>query len=187
MGTLGGFGGLFRPDFNGMKDPILVSGTDGVGTKLKLAFLMDKHDTVGIDCVAMCVNDIACCGAQPLFFLDYVAVGKNHPEDRTDGFRYRRRGCRQAGCALIGGETAEMPGFYPENEYDMAGFSVGMVDKGKNDRRHRHPRPATRWSVLPPPAYTPTVILWSVRRSASTRSRSAATSTSSARPSAKSC
>lgn len=131
MGTLGGFGGLFRPDFNGMKDPILVSGTDGVGTKLKLAFLMDKHDTVGIDCVAMCVNDIACCGAQPLFFLDYVAVGKNHPEKIAQMVSGIAEGCRQAGCALIGGETAEMPGFYPENEYDMAGFSVGMVDKEK--------------------------------------------------------
>lgn len=131
MGTLGGFGGLFRPEFNGMKDPILVSGTDGVGTKLKLAFLMDKHDTVGIDCVAMCVNDIACCGAQPLFFLDYVAVGKNHPEKIAQMVSGIAEGCRQAGCALIGGETAEMPGFYPENEYDMAGFSVGMVDKEK--------------------------------------------------------
>lgn len=130
MGTLGGFGGLFRPDFNGMKDPILVSGTDGVGTKLKLAFLMDKHDTVGIDCVAMCVNDIACCGAQPLFFLDYVAVGKNHPEKIAQMVSGIAEGCRQAGCALIGGETAEMPGFYPENEYDMAGFSVA-VDKEK--------------------------------------------------------
>lgn len=131
MGTLGGFGGLFRPEFKGMKDPILVSGTDGVGTKLKLAFLMDKHDTVGIDCVAMCVNDIACCGAQPLFFLDYVAVGKNHPEKIAQMVSGIAEGCRQAGCALIGGETAEMPGFYPENEYDMAGFSVGMVDKEK--------------------------------------------------------
>ena len=131
MGTLGGFGGLFRPDFKGMADPILVSGTDGVGTKLKLAFLMDKHDTVGIDCVAMCVNDIACCGAQPLFFLDYIAVGKNHPAKIAQMVSGIAEGCRQAGCALIGGETAEMPGFYPEDEYDMAGFSVGMVDKEK--------------------------------------------------------
>lgn len=131
MGTLGGFGGLFRPDFKGMEDPILVSGTDGVGTKLKLAFLMNKHDTVGIDCVAMCVNDIACCGAQPLFFLDYIAVGKNHPEKVASMVAGIAEGCRQAGCALIGGETAEMPGFYPEDEYDMAGFSVGIVDKAK--------------------------------------------------------
>ena len=131
MGTLGGFGGLFRPEFKGMKDPILVSGTDGVGTKLKLAFLMDKHDTVGIDCVAMCVNDIACCGAQPLFFLDYVAVGKNHPEKIAQMVSGIAEGCRQAGCALIGGETAEMPGFYPVDEYDVAGFAVGLVDKKK--------------------------------------------------------
>lgn len=131
IGSLGGFGGLFRPEFSGMADPILVSGTDGVGTKLKLAFLMDKHDTVGIDCVAMCVNDIACCGAQPLFFLDYIAVGKNHPAKIAAMVSGIAEGCRQAGCALIGGETAEMPGFYPNDEYDMAGFSVGIVDKAK--------------------------------------------------------
>lgn len=131
MGTLGGFGGLFRPDFKGMADPVLVSGTDGVGTKLKLAFLLDKHDTVGIDCVAMCVNDIACCGAQPLFFLDYIAVGKNHPAKIAQMVSGIAEGCRQAGCALIGGETAEMPGFYPIDEYDLAGFSVGVVDKDK--------------------------------------------------------
>lgn len=129
IGSLGGFGGLFRPEFAGMKDPILVSGTDGVGTKLKLAFLMNKHDTIGIDCVAMCVNDIACCGAKPLFFLDYIAVGKNHPEKIASMVTGLAEGCRQAGCALIGGETAEMPGFYPDEEYDMAGFTVGMVDK----------------------------------------------------------
>ena len=129
MGTLGGFGGLFAPDVAGMKKPILVSGTDGVGTKLKIAFLMDKHDTVGIDCVAMCVNDIACAGARPLFFLDYLAVGRNVPERIEAIVSGVTEGCSQAGCALVGGETAEMPGFYPENEYDLAGFSVGLVDQ----------------------------------------------------------
>ena len=128
IGSLGGFGGLFAPDIKGMEEPVLVSGTDGVGTKLKLAFLMDKHDTIGIDAVAMCVNDIACCGAQPLLFLDYIAVGKNIPARVASIVSGIAEGCRQAGCALIGGETAEMPGFYPENEYDVAGFSVGMVD-----------------------------------------------------------
>ena len=131
MGTLGGFGGMFAPDLNGMKKPVLVSGTDGVGTKLKLAFLMDKHDTVGIDCVAMCVNDIICGGAMPLFFLDYIACGKNDPARIADIVTGITEGCRQAGCALVGGETAEMPGFYPEDEYDLAGFSVGMVDEEK--------------------------------------------------------
>ena len=131
MGSLGGFGGLFAPNFAGMEKPILVSGTDGVGTKLKLAFLLDKHDTIGIDAVAMCVNDIVCCGAQPLFFLDYIAVGKNVPEKVANIVLGIAEGCRQAGCALIGGETAEMPGFYPVDEYDVAGFSVGMVDEPK--------------------------------------------------------
>ena len=131
MGTLGGFGGMFAPDLNGMKKPVLVSGTDGVGTKLKLAFLMDKHDTVGIDCVAMCVNDIICGGAMPLFFLDYIACGKNDPARIADIVTGITEGCRQAGCALVGGETAEMPGFYPADEYDLAGFSVGMVDEEK--------------------------------------------------------
>ena len=130
MGTLGGFGGLFAPNVAGMKKPILVSGTDGVGTKLKLAFLMDKHDTVGIDCVAMCVNDIVCCGAAPLFFLDYLAVGKNVPQRIEAIVAGVTEGCRRAGCALVGGETAEMPGFYPPEEYDLAGFSVGLVDEG---------------------------------------------------------
>lgn len=131
MGTLGGFGGMFAPDVSGMKKPVLVSGTDGVGTKLKLAFLMNKHDTVGIDCVAMCVNDIICGGAMPLFFLDYIACGKNDPARIADIVTGITEGCRQAGCALVGGETAEMPGFYPVDEYDLAGFSVGMVDEEK--------------------------------------------------------
>ena len=128
---IGGFGGLFELDMKGIQRPVLVSGTDGVGTKLKLAFLMDKHDTVGIDCVAMCVNDIVCCGAKPQFFLDYVAVGKNVPERVAQIVGGVAEGCVQAGCALIGGETAEMPGFYPEDEYDLAGFVVGAVDKSR--------------------------------------------------------
>ena len=128
---IGGFGGLFQPDLTGMKEPVLVSGTDGVGTKLKLAFMMDKHDTVGIDCVAMCANDVACAGAKPLFFLDYIAVGKNVPERVEQIVAGVAEGCVQAGCALIGGETAEMPGFYPKEEYDLAGFCVGMADKAK--------------------------------------------------------
>ncbi|MGM9586879.1 MAG: phosphoribosylformylglycinamidine cyclo-ligase [Candidatus Limivicinus sp.] len=128
---VGGFGGLFELDVTGMEKPVLVSGTDGVGTKLKLAFLMDKHDTVGIDCVAMCVNDIICCGAKPLFFLDYIACGKNEPERIAQIVAGVAEGCVQSGAALIGGETAEMPGFYPVDEYDLAGFSVGVVDKCK--------------------------------------------------------
>ncbi len=128
MTELGGFGGLFELG-QGYENPVLVSGTDGVGTKLKLAFLQDKHDTVGQDCVAMCVNDIVCSGAKPLFFLDYIALGKNVPEKVADIVKGVADGCVQAGCALVGGETAEMPGFYPEDEYDVAGFSVGVVDK----------------------------------------------------------
>ena len=131
MSDIGGFGGLFEMDLTGMTKPVLVSGTDGVGTKLKLAFLMDKHDTVGIDCVAMCVNDIICCGAEPLFFLGYIAVGKNFPEKVASIVSGVAEGCVQSGAALIGGETAEMPGFYPEDEYDLAGFAVGVVDKDK--------------------------------------------------------
>ena len=128
---VGGFGGLFELDTTGIEKPVLVSGTDGVGTKLKLAFLMDKHDTVGIDCVAMCVNDIICCGAKPLFFLDYIACGKNVPEKIASIVSGVAEGCVQSGAALIGGETAEMPGFYPVDEYDLAGFSVGVVDKSR--------------------------------------------------------
>lgn len=128
---IGGFGGLFRPNFVGMQDPILVSGTDGVGTKLKIAFLMDKHDTIGIDCVAMCVNDVICCGAQPMFFLDYIATGKNVPEKIAQIVKGVAEGCVQGESAIVGGETAEMPGFYPEDEYDLAGFSVGIVDRTK--------------------------------------------------------
>ncbi|MBQ7220900.1 MAG: phosphoribosylformylglycinamidine cyclo-ligase [Synergistaceae bacterium] len=130
LGGLGGFGGMFAlPE--GMKNPVLVSGTDGVGTKLKIAFTMNKHDTVGIDCVAMCVNDVLCCGARPLFFLDYVAVGKNYPERVAEIVSGVAEGCVQSECALIGGETAEMPGFYPEDEYDIAGFCVGVVEREK--------------------------------------------------------
>ncbi|MEY8295699.1 MAG: phosphoribosylformylglycinamidine cyclo-ligase [Emergencia timonensis] len=128
---IGGFGGLFELDIKNIKEPVLVSGTDGVGTKLKMAFLMDKHDTVGIDCVAMCVNDIICVGAKPLFFLDYIAVGKNYPEKVAMIVKGVAEGCIQSEAALIGGETAEMPGFYPEDEYDLAGFAVGVVDKSK--------------------------------------------------------
>ncbi|MBR5429376.1 MAG: phosphoribosylformylglycinamidine cyclo-ligase [Firmicutes bacterium] len=131
VGGLGGFGGLFRPDLTGISRPILVSGTDGVGTKLRLAFLLDKHDTVGIDCVAMCVNDVICAGAAPLFFLDYIACGRNLPERIAAIVSGVAEGCVQAGCALIGGETAEMPGFYPEDEYDLAGFAVGLADEDR--------------------------------------------------------
>lgn len=128
---IGGFGGLFALNKDKYEEPVLVSGTDGVGTKLKVAFLMDKHDTVGIDAVAMCVNDIICGGAEPLFFLDYIALGKNKPEKVAAIVKGVAEGCVMSGCALIGGETAEMPGFYPENEYDIAGFAVGIVDRKK--------------------------------------------------------
>ena len=129
LGGIGGFGGMFMPDLSGYRQPVLVSGTDGVGTKLKLAFSLDKHDTVGIDCVAMCANDIACSGGEPLFFLDYIACGKNYPEKIEQILKGIADGCVQAGCSIIGGESAEMPGFYPEDEYDLAGFCVGVVEK----------------------------------------------------------
>lgn len=131
MGGIGGFGGMFEIAANQYKNPVLVSGTDGVGTKLKIAFLMDKHDTIGIDCVAMCVNDVACSGAKPLFFLDYIACGKNYPEKIEQIVKGVAEGCVQAGCALVGGETAEHPGLMPNEEYDLAGFTVGIGDKDK--------------------------------------------------------
>ena len=131
VSDIGGFGGLFAPDLAGMTEPVLVSGTDGVGTKIRIAQLMDKHDTVGIDCVAMCVNDIICCGAKPLFFLDYIAIGKNEPEKVATLVSGVAEGCVQSGCALIGGETAEHPGMMAADDYDLAGFSVGLVDKSK--------------------------------------------------------
>ena len=129
--SIGGFGGLFLPNLSGMEEPVLVSGTDGVGTKLKIAMLMNRHDTIGIDCVAMCVNDVICCGAKPLFFLDYIACGKNYPEKIAEIVSGVAEGCVQAGCALIGGETAEHPGMMPDEEYDLAGFTVGIADRKK--------------------------------------------------------
>ncbi|WP_307971943.1 phosphoribosylformylglycinamidine cyclo-ligase [uncultured Brachyspira sp.] len=131
ISSIGGFGGLFELDLKGIKKPVLVSGTDGVGTKLKIAFLMNKHDTIGIDCVAMCVNDIICVGAKPLIFLDYIACGKNYPEKISEIVKGISKGCVQSNCALIGGETAEMPDFYAKDEYDLAGYSTGIVDKSK--------------------------------------------------------
>jgi phosphoribosylformylglycinamidine cyclo-ligase len=131
LGSIGGFGGLFAPDFAGMEKPVLISGTDGVGTKLKIAMLMNKHDTIGIDCVAMCVNDVVCAGAKPLFFLDYIACGKNHPQMIASIVRGIADGCVESGCALIGGETAEHPGMMDPEEYDVAGFTVGLVDEKK--------------------------------------------------------
>ena len=131
LGGIGGFGGMFAPDVSGMTQPVLVSGTDGVGTKLKLAFALNKHDSIGIDCVAMCVNDVVCVGARPMFFLDYIATGKLEPEQVEGIVAGIAEGCRQSGAALVGGETAEMPGFYAKGEYDVAGFTVGMVDQPK--------------------------------------------------------
>ena len=131
VSDIGGFGGLFAPDLSGMKEPVLVSGTDGVGTKLRIAILMDKHDTIGIDCVAMCVNDIICCGAKPLFFLDYIAIGKNEPEKVATIVSGVAEGCVQSGCALLGGETAEHPGMMPPEDYDLAGYSTGIVDRDR--------------------------------------------------------
>ncbi len=131
LSGIGGFGGLFAPDFKGMEEPVLISGTDGVGTKIKLAFLLDKHNTIGIDAVAMCVNDVICCGAKPLFFLDYIAIGKNIPEKVASIVEGIAEGCVQSECALVGGETAEHPGLMPVDEYDVAGFCVGIVDKPK--------------------------------------------------------
>ena len=131
LSDIGGFGGAFLPPFQGMEEPVLISGTDGVGTKLKIAFLMDQHDTIGIDCVAMCVNDIICCGARPLFFLDYIACGKNIPEKMEQIVKGVAEGCVRSACALVGGETAEHPKMMPEEEYDLAGFTVGIVDKRK--------------------------------------------------------
>lgn len=131
ISSIGGFGGLFELDLKGIKKPVLVSGTDGVGTKLKIAFLMNKHDTIGIDCVAMCVNDIICVGAKPLIFLDYIACEKNYPEKISEIVKGISKGCVQSNCALIGGETAEMPDFYAKDEYDLAGYSTGIVDKSK--------------------------------------------------------
>ena len=145
---IGGFGGLFRPELGGMKDPVLVSGTDGVGTKLKLAFLLNRHDTVGIDCVAMCVNDVICCGAAPLFFLDYIACGKNVPEVIAAIVKGVADGCVEAGCALVGGETAEHPGMMPADEYDLAGFAVGLVDR-ERIIDHETTRPGDAIIALP--------------------------------------
>ena len=148
MGNIGSFGGMFDLSALNMKEPVLVSGTDGVGTKLKIAFLLDKHDTVGIDCVAMCANDVVCCGAKPLYFLDYLAVGKNVPARVEQIVAGVAEGCVQAGCALIGGETAEMPGFYPDDEYDLAGYCTGVVDRARIIDRERA-RPGDALIALP--------------------------------------
>ena len=174
---IGGFGGLFKPDFAGMEEPVLISGTDGVGTKIKLAFLLNKHNTIGIDSVAMCVNDVICCGAKPLFFLDYIAIGKNIPEKVASIVEGIAEGCVQSECALVGGETAEHPGLMPEDEYDVAGFCVGIADKPK----------ATFLSVCVRQAFTQTAFLSSERFSISTRRQSTTPIPSSTSPSAKPC
>ena len=156
---IGGFGGLFAPDLTGMREPVLVSGTDGVGTKIRIAQLLDRHDTVGVDCVAMCVNDIICCGAKPLFFLDYIAIGKNVPEKVAALVAGVAEGCVQAGCALIGGETAEHPGVMAAGDYDLAGFSVGIVDR-ETSSAPAGSAPGTWCWPCPPPASTPTASPW---------------------------
>ena len=184
IGGLGGFGGLFELDMTGLSHPVLVSGTDGVGTKLKLAFLMDKHDTVGVDCVAMCVNDIITCGAKPLVFLDYIACGKNVPEKIAAIVAGVAEGCVQAGAALVGGETAEMPGFYPENEYDLAGFSVGVVEKSSIIDKCARATPLLR---CPLPACIQTAFRWCAGCSASTAPPWGAMSLSLARRLARRC
>ncbi len=186
IGGLGGFGGLFELDLTGLSHPVLVSGTDGVGTKLKIAFLMDKHDTVGIDCVAMCVNDIVTCGAKPLVFLDYIACGKNVPEKIAAIVAGVAEGCVQAGAALVGGETAEMPGFYPENEYDLAGFSVGVVEKERILDNAQCAR-ATRSSRCRRAACTPTAFPSCAKFSTWNTPTSTAATTSSPGRSARRC
>ena len=162
IGGLGGFGGLFELDCTGYKHPVLISGTDGVGTKLKIAMIMDKHDTIGIDCVAMCVNDVICAGAKPLVFLDYIACGRNIPEKIAEIVKGVAEGCVQADCSLVGGETAEHPGMMPEEEYDLAGFTVGVVDKEKILSNETMAAGDVIIACLPP-VCTPTVSRWCAR------------------------
>ena len=162
IGGLGGFGGLFELDCTGYKHPVLISGTDGVGTKLKIAMIMDKHDTIGIDCVAMCVNDVICAGAKPLVFLDYIACGRNIPEKIAEIVKGVAEGCVQADCSLVGGETAEHPGMMPEDEYDLAGFTVGVVDKEKI-LSNETMQAGDVILALPPPVFIPTVSRWCAR------------------------
>ena len=162
IGGLGGFGGLFELDCTGYKHPVLISGTDGVGTKLKIAMIMDKHDTIGIDCVAMCVNDVICAGAKPLVFLDYIACGRNIPEKIAEIVKGVAEGCVQADCSLVGGETAEHPGMMPEDEYDLAGFTVGVVDKEKI-LSNETMQAGDVILALPPPVFILTVSRWCAR------------------------